>query len=72
MAHVSTRPQTPTLWDFSINFSYGFYFNADAIISNICASAGGGGGKRKRKEMKRKGSVCQEEADKFVEGKIHF
>lgn len=60
VAHVGTRPRTPTLWDFSINFSYSFYFNADAIISNICATAGGGGRQKekKRKKKERKERLC--------------
>lgn len=72
-ARVGTHPSTPTLWNISINFSCGFYFNADRIVSNICATAKTGRGKAKRKRKKKgKGSVCHGEADKFVEGKIHF
>lgn len=52
-ARVGTHPSTPTLWNISINFSCGFYFNADRIVSNICATAKTGRGKAKRKKKKK-------------------
>lgn len=61
-----------TLWNSSISSSYGFYFNADRIISNICATAKRQRQKKKRKKEKKQSSVCQGEADNFWRGEIHF
>lgn len=74
VAHVGTRPHTPTLWDFSINFSYGFYFNADAIISNICATAPGVGRQkeRKRKKRKEKALFAKKKLTNLLRGRFTF
>lgn len=43
------------------------FINADRIISNICVAAKKKK-KKAKKENKRKSSVCQGEANKFVKG----
>lgn len=62
-------PHKVTLWVSAISSSYGSYFNADGITSNICTTA-----KRQRKEKKRKERAlfAKEKLTNLWRGKIHF
>lgn len=71
-ARVGTHPSTPTLWNISINFSCGFYFNADRIVSNICATAKTGRGKAKRKKKKGKALFAMEKPTNLWKGRFTF